>query len=355
MRARKKQTPKKTVAQQLEYFSLLNVLSKRAIINIVIGMRNVGKTYAFKEWAIKDFLKRGNQFVYIRRHEHEVDAVKNMLFDDIAAKFDVEIKIRKTTYMIRPLVESEDGEEMDNPHEWKIFGHIIPLSRQQRYKSAAFPHVTKICYDEFIIENTRERYLPDEVDLFLGIYDTIARGRKVNAVLLSNSGFISNPFFQGYNIKNSDFKDNEFVSRNNGAVIAQYYYSAHNAKILSQGVMGRIATNTYHKYAIESQFKDISTDNVRPDWEISKKLDRSNLKLDNGAWVILNAHTQGVYIRPGRRKDVNYNYTTDKFDTTEDVIYSPKLITNLKNNINNRNIYFKDMDTKALFYNSLHS
>lgn len=353
MRSRKTRTPKKTVAQQLEYFSLLKVLSKRGIISIVIGMRGVGKTYAFKEWAIKDYLKRGNQFIYIRRHEHEVDAVKYLLFDDIAEKFGVEIKVRKTTYMIRPLVESEDGEEVDNPHEWKIFGHIIPLSRQQRFKSAAFPLVTKICYDEFIIENTRERYLPDEVDLFLGLYDTISRGREVKAVLLSNSGFVSNPFFQRYNVKNSDFKGKEFVNRNNGNIVVQYYYNEKNAEILSQGVMGRIASDTYKKYAIENQFKDISNDNVRPEWEISKKLDRSNLKLDNGNWVILNAHTQGVFIRPGRRKDIEYNYTTDKFDTTENVLYSPKLITNLKNNINNRNIYFSDVDTKAIFYNSL--
>ena len=43
------------------WYDISKTLSYNALFNFVIGARGVGKTYAFKRWAIKDFLKNKKQ------------------------------------------------------------------------------------------------------------------------------------------------------------------------------------------------------------------------------------------------------------------------------------------------------
>ena len=42
-----------------KYFSLHPVLTRNAWMSIVVGHRSAGKTYSFKDWAIRDWLKTG--------------------------------------------------------------------------------------------------------------------------------------------------------------------------------------------------------------------------------------------------------------------------------------------------------
>ena len=43
-----------------------------ALMNIIMTNRGFGKTYGFKDIAIKNFLKNGKQFMYVRRYKTDI-------------------------------------------------------------------------------------------------------------------------------------------------------------------------------------------------------------------------------------------------------------------------------------------
>lgn len=242
----------------MEYFSLHPVLSRNATLNMVIGHRSAGKTYAFKDWALRDFLKNGKQFIYLRRNRNEVANIRATLFDDIIDKYNVDIRHEGVQVFLRQRPTPEmTAKEIKKLCPWRLFGFIIPLSLQQTYKSAAYPNVNKICLDEFIIENHRQKYLENEVRDLLSFYFTVDRGRNdVRLVLLSNSGFIDNPYFTAYNIKYTDLMKSPWVFRKNKKVLLHYYSNESNTEELKDDNIGQISTDEYSAYALENKFND---------------------------------------------------------------------------------------------------
>ena len=54
------------------WFNPNKVLSYNAFLNFIVGERGVGKSYGFKKYLVKHFLKTGKQFVYVRRFKTEL-------------------------------------------------------------------------------------------------------------------------------------------------------------------------------------------------------------------------------------------------------------------------------------------
>ena len=68
------------------------MLSYNAILNFIIGERGVGKTYGAKKHVVNRFIKKGEQFVYLRRYKTELkDSVgskmKPKFFNQIVDEF----------------------------------------------------------------------------------------------------------------------------------------------------------------------------------------------------------------------------------------------------------------------------
>lgn len=252
----------------MKYFNLHDILSRNAILNMIIGHRSAGKTYSFKEWSIKDWKKNGKEFMYIRRYKNEIDNVKDTLFDDIADKYNIEVRCIGKKYEARNIPTDEDIEnlsdkELRKKYPWKTFGWAIALSQQQMYKSASWPNVNKMCLDEFIIENPRQHYLENEVNQLLSLYFTIDRNRgDVRIILLSNSGFLSNPYFTEYDIKAKDIMKSHWIKRKNGFVVCNYYENEENSKELTNSNLGKISTDKYKDYAINNEFADANNNFV---------------------------------------------------------------------------------------------
>ena len=68
------------------YWDIGKPLSYNALFNFIVGARGTGKTYGFKQWAIKDFLKTGAQFVYVRRYKQEMKDIKNFFLNGFAVR-----------------------------------------------------------------------------------------------------------------------------------------------------------------------------------------------------------------------------------------------------------------------------
>ncbi len=195
------------------WYSPHEMLSRNCLFNFLVGNRGGGKTYGTKKWAIKDFIKNKNQFVYLRRYKSELETVSTY-FADIQAEFpNHKLTVKGNKFYIND----------------EVCGYAIPLSTWITKKSTSFPFVDKILFDEFLIERKQTiRYLPNEVKNFLDMYETIARMRdNVRVVFIANAISIVNPYFMYFNIlPNMNkrftqfddilieiFKDNDYIEK----------------------------------------------------------------------------------------------------------------------------------------------
>lgn len=189
------------------YYNYDKLMSYNALFNFVLSGRGYGKSFGAKERVIKNFLKKGEQFIYVRRYKTELKK-RTLFFDDIAHNFkEHKLEVKGNNAYI-------DG---------KIAGYFIPLSTSRTEKSTSYPNVTTIIFDEFVIDKGNLRYLENEVETFLDLYETVARlrekeGKKpVKALFLANKVSIVNPYFIYFNCvpKNDErfnlFKDGNII------------------------------------------------------------------------------------------------------------------------------------------------
>src|SRR4051794_26662345 len=69
--------------KQHPWYDFGPVLSHNGAWNIIPGARGIGKTFGAKKLAINAFIKRGDQFIYLRRYKEELIA-RDTFFSDIA-------------------------------------------------------------------------------------------------------------------------------------------------------------------------------------------------------------------------------------------------------------------------------
>lgn len=225
------------ILKKVEYYDINKTLSKQRLFSFVIGGRGMGKTYSSKKKGIDNFLRKGQQFVYIRRYDTDLKAseIRNF-FDDICEQYPgVDFKASNGLFKI-------NGE---------VAGWYFPLSTASTLRSVPFPNVSLIIFDEFLVSDGIHRYLPGEVTMMLDCYSTISRDRDVPIVFMSNAITVTNPYFlyfdvnfeKGQTTKLTDFISIEFVRSES--------YEQH----MSSTKFGQmIAGTAYGNYHINNQF-----------------------------------------------------------------------------------------------------
>ncbi len=166
---------------QLEYYNPQPLFSYNALFNFVLDVRGRGKTYSLaKRKPIDDFIKNGEQFIYLRRYKEELKDISTF-FADIEMRYpNHHLHVKGRTFYC----------------DDKVMGYAVNLSTANMKKSVAYPQVTKIIYDEFILEKGFVRYIPNEVKTFLNFYETVARTREdVKAYFIGNAISLTNPYF----------------------------------------------------------------------------------------------------------------------------------------------------------------
>lgn len=181
----------------MKWYNKTELLSYKALLNLLIGQRGFGKTYSFKTWSVDDFLKTGKQFVWVRRYATEIELMKKSFFDDIASRYPAhKFEVKGSKKAGKFLCDD------------KVIGFYFALSTSSIAKSSSYPLVDKIIFDEFLIVGNSYRYLTDEVVLLLEFVDTIFRDRENNpnavqprgVYLIGNNVTIANPYFLYFNI-----------------------------------------------------------------------------------------------------------------------------------------------------------
>ena len=221
------------------WYDKQQLLSHNKIMNMVLSNRGGGKTFHMTRWGIDDFKKTKRQCVWVRRYQTEIDEMllNGKFFDAVREYYpNDELTIEANTGKV-------NGE---------VAFYFIALSTSRQLKSNNYPFVNKIIFDEFIIDKGRVSYLKSEVEVFLDLYETVARTRdNVRAVLLANSITIVNPYFLFWNIKPDTNK--RFTVK--GQVCVELFTDSDFIAQKQKSRFGQLVKGTrYSDYAIENKW-----------------------------------------------------------------------------------------------------
>ena len=221
------------------WYDKAQLLSHNKIMNMVHSNRGGGKTFHFTRWGIDDYKKTGAQCVWVRRYQTEIDEMllNGKFFDAVRSYYpNDELKIEGNLGLV-------NGE---------VAFYFIALSTSRQLKSNNYPLVNKIIFDEFIIDKGRVTYLKAEVEVFLDLYETVARMRdNVRAVLLANSITVVNPYFLFWNIKPNPQK--RFTTQ--GQICVELFTDSDFIAQKKKTRFGQLVSGTrYGDYAIENQW-----------------------------------------------------------------------------------------------------
>lgn len=218
------------------YWDINKSLSYNCLFNFIVGARGVGKSYGAKNFAIKNYINKGEQFVYVRRFEDELKPVLPKFFDDIKDKYPShEFKVKSKEFKI-------DDE---------VAGFGIALTTAKKLKSNPFPNVSLIIFDEFILDKGYQHYIPDEVTNFLELYLTIARTRDVRVYFLSNALSVTNPYFMYFGLQLPYMKN---ISAKNDILIEMVVADEYAQKAKETRFGKLIEGTQYADYAIDNAF-----------------------------------------------------------------------------------------------------
>ena len=293
------------------FYSYNRIRSYNAIWNFIISNRGGGKTFGAKEMCIKNFIKKGEQWIYVRRYKTELKE-RALFFDDIIHKFpDHELSVQGNTMLC-------DG---------KVMGFFIALSVSQQKKSTSYPNVTSIVFDEFIIDKTHIRYLTNEVEVALDLYETVNRTRtgrqKTRMYFLGNNISIVNPYFIFFDCIPK--KGERFTVAKNGQIVIEMFADKEFIENKKISEFGQLTEGTkYAEYSIENNSLRDSEAFILPvkpkDCKFKFSVIYNGIKL--GFWI---SFKEGIVYVTDKVEDNRMCFVLQKDDHTPNLLMRDKL------------------------------
>lgn len=235
------------------YYNYTKLFSFNGTYNFLVGGRGLGKTYGAVKKGIKDYIRHGHEFVYLRRYKSELVAAKMSFFIAVQSEFpDHDFRVNGNKGQIAH--KSTRGDK----REWHDICYFVALSTAQSQKSVNYTNVRLIIFDEFILETSNQNYLREEATVFNNFYSTVDRWQdKTRVLFLANSVSIANPYFLEYDIVPDKEDNGEFITRANGFIVCHFP----NAKEFQESVyatqFGQFIQQTdYAKYSVGNEFAD---------------------------------------------------------------------------------------------------
>lgn len=169
------------------YYSCRKVLSYAPAMIICIGGRGIGKTTSYLIQALQ-YCNDGYEFIYTRRYKDEIATFnKTGTLDNILPGV---------------ISKSIGSGSCVYTYDDRVLGYGIPLTMASKFKSAQFPKVKMIIFDEGILPpKSPQRYLPDEVTALFEFMSTVFRTREKTLIaILGNNLDLFNPYFAYFNV-----------------------------------------------------------------------------------------------------------------------------------------------------------
>jgi len=241
------------------FWNARETLTHNRLINIIVGNRGGGKSFGAKEWVIDNFIKRKEQFGYIRRYKDDLREPMVQFFKDIEYKYpDYEFKVTGGCFYIRMKPITDNIKWCDDD----IAGYGFVLSTASNKKSIAYPNITTLIFDEFLLDKGNQMYLPEEPLKLLNLYETIARPGtnhpRVVLFMLANAITITNPYFLFWKLKmpKKQDKNGKYIWKHQTRPIL--VEDVRNEKFIDSKrntEFGQLVAGTrYAEYSIENKF-----------------------------------------------------------------------------------------------------
>ena len=228
------------------YYNFDKLFSYNFLLAFVITERGLGKTFGSKVAMLKKYLKTGEQFIYIRRYKTELDTSLQTFWDDLVQHGyfkDCDLKVNKSKMLTTFTCKG------------KVCGYAVPLSTANILKSTAFPKVSTIIFDEFLLDNSGTyRYLKNEVTMLLDVIESVGRLRdNVKTILLGNALNVhASPYFAYWNLELP--YDSEFRTYFDNAIVVNYIKNEKYRAAKKKSRFGKLIDGTaYGKYAIDNE------------------------------------------------------------------------------------------------------
>lgn len=329
-----------------KYYNGVRLLNAKCPINFSIGNRSAGKSYYWKRYCIKRFIKYGEHFIYLRRYVNDVDLAMGSFFDDIGHEFKEYSFVREGNccYLIKL---NETGEVASK----ELCGFCFALSILHKLKSMPFDNVNTIFYDEFIPENLR--YLKPleptyEPSLLLSLYLTVARGYnrvirdEVRIICVANMVTMYNPYFSFFEI---DLTNQDHIIKNN--VYAEKIMQSEIAQEIRDSKIGAILTRTtYGSYALDNIAYNDNESHVKARPRNAKPY----FALYAFSWYMCYFDDYGnVYFDKGYDESIPRKYKLCNIDDSNDAIpwFKGDIVKVMKNLIESDKIYYCSMEIKS--------
>lgn len=337
----------------LEYYDYGPVLSYNATYHLVAGARGLGKTWGITKRAIDAFFKTGEQFFLLRRYKDEIRKAAPVFFEAHAHLYP-EWDMRVVGNVAQ--VASVETRGMKK-REWSVMGYFGALSQGQQYKGTAFPRVTRIIYDECILERGNAIYLRDEVVALNNFYSTVDRNKNTTKLfMLANAVEIANPFFIGWNIRPDDGREFHVFARNDDGSAFGVCHLPSADKFQRQvraTNFGRFLEKTspdYAEYAIGNVFHDATDERIAqksPDAKYRFTLETRSQTIS--IWYDMGS--QNFYAVKRRPKNERiFVIDRNKMSSGKYYLeYGSKLMSMLRTAWNKDRILFDEPNTRNLF------
>lgn len=184
------------------FFTLKDIFSKHADINMIISGRSNGKTFASLKYVLEQYKKNGKKFVYIRRWVDDIKLSKaNKLFLPLK---DVVRDLFGEGWEI--IYYSNEYFLVDPDEKKHSIGYIAAISDSHHLKSVSFVDIGTIIFDEFI-QMAGEKPLPDELSRWENLLSTIIRFRTdIKILMLANTVSKFAIYFSYYHVPINNLK-----------------------------------------------------------------------------------------------------------------------------------------------------
>lgn len=191
-----------------DFYNPTKLLSSGKAYLFSIGVRSSGKSTGWLIHLLKEYMKYGKQFIYMRRDKDELDNNAYKAFNNAHLIYNDYYKGKKGYPMIES-IEYKAGTYIING---KVAGYAIPLSVQQKYKSLDFSNVYYAVYDEFLISKSGGHYLGGQENIYkeaeavMSLFITVDRRigqsfrNELKMIFIGNNETYMNPIFMRLNI-----------------------------------------------------------------------------------------------------------------------------------------------------------
>lgn len=334
--------------RQFSWYNWDKISSFNGTYNFLVGARGVGKTYGWKKKVIRAAIRKGEQFMYVRRYKDELKVSKETFFADLIANGEFPGFDFRSYGSLAQMAPASTRDDKKRP--WKVIGHFIALSTAQSIKSVAYPLVTNIGYDEFIIEKGATHYIANEVHAFNNLYSTVDRNQdKTKVFFMANSVSIMNPYFLEYNIKPD--QSSEFTVLYDGFIVVHFVEAAEFTDQVYATKFGKFIQGTeFGDFAAGNQFAD-NNDNLlnvkgasaRYTYTVESKHGTFSVWID---WIA------GKYYVQERRpkQELLFTLLPEKMSEGKTLLgYSDKVMQSLRTAFRNGNTYFDTPKSRNAF------